>query len=103
VPAGVIPAGPGLPTPGAGPGRDSRRAARAASRQAGPWPGPVSPTWVWYLSQGTKTPVILKELPGAGLEKDKGIPAASRAPVAAVCPVLMGSCLPDRSLPVPAS
>lgn len=50
-----------------------------------------------------KTPVILQELPDSGVGKDKGLPAMSRSPIAAVRPVLMGICLPDCSLPVPAS
>lgn len=37
----------------------------------------VSCTWVWYVSQGTKTPVILKELPDASVGKDKGLPAVA--------------------------
>lgn len=50
-----------------------------------------------------KTLIILKELPDAGVGKDKGFPTVSRSPIAAICPVSMGICLPDCSLPVPAS
>lgn len=34
-------------------------------------------TWVWYVSQGTKTPIILNELPDTGVGKDKGLPAVA--------------------------
>lgn len=75
----------------------SVKAGRALARSG------VSYTWLLWVSQGMKTPLILKMLPDAGVGKNKGLSAVSYSPVTATCSVSMGICLPDCSLPIPAS
>lgn len=78
-PAGFPPAGPRLPRPGEW-GSGAMGSVTAGRALAG---SPVSHTWVWWVSQGMKTPVALKKLLEAGVRKGKGLPAVLCSPVSA--------------------